>query len=58
MGTFEILVWMGMISLCVLLGVGGVAAIIVMAIEAWAADARRVRLWLRAFFAARKEAST
>ena len=58
MGTFEKIAMFVMLSVCIGLFVGGVAAIIGMAVEAYEADARRVRKWMRAFFAARKEART
>lgn len=58
MGTLEDFVWCFMAAICVALFVGGIAAIIAMAIEIWEADARRVRKWLRSFLAEGKEAST
>lgn len=58
MGTFEKIVMFVLLLVCITLLVGGITAIIAMTIEVYEADARRVRRWLRAFFAARKEAST
>ena len=58
MGTFEILVWMVMIAVLIGLGVGGIAVVVGMAAEAWESDARRLKQWVRAFFAAHKEAGT
>ena len=58
MGTFEKIVMFVLLLICISLLVGGIAAIIAMSIEAWEQDARRVRKWMRGFFAARKEART
>ena len=56
MGTFEKIAMFVMLSVCIGLFVGGVAAMIGMAVELYEADARRARKWVRSFFAARKEA--
>ena len=58
MGTFEKNAMFLMLSICIGLFVGGVAAIIAMIIEVWAADARRVKRWFRSFLGERKEART
>lgn len=52
MGTLEDFVWCFMAAICVALFVGGVAAIIAMVIEVYAADFRRVQQCLRQRFGA------